>query len=442
MKKTKTAGVYQLDNGHFCYRLMIDRKNMKIDTTCRRDEKGNPFKTRLAASRALERKRNEVLNNQNNQKKKRKTFAEVYDLYLKNNAKSKANATIEKQKSMWNNHIEKEFGNKYIDDVSIGEINDYLNKLYAFGDDYNNYKNAYSYQYVEGFLKFFYLLINYAYSYDAIDCEKYTKMIINKATRITMPKKRQEDDDSEAEYYDNKTIKKIYNIVKDSNFEIPFLLGFTLGTRLSETFALRWSNIDWFRNEITIDAQLLYQDGVWVLDQVKTLNSKRTIYMSKELSNKLKKELKRQEKEKSKRSWRATEKVYDVRERNKEIEIVGGDFICRKENGELMTPNSIKYWKNAIKEKAGVDFHFHSLRKTHLTNLANLNTPLLEFQLRSGHKKIETAQKYYINRNALAQKITKENVDIASKIDTIEEELTEDMKILKKHFESEFIDKK
>lgn len=174
---------------------------------------------------------------------------------------------------------------------------------------------------------------------------------------------------------------------------------------------------------------------MWVLEQVKTLNSKRTIYMPKELIKTLKKEYERQKNEETKKSWRATEKVYDVRERNKEIKIIGGDFICRKENGELMTTNSRIYWVKKIKEKTGIDFHFHSLRKTHLTNLANLNTPLLEFQLRSGHKKIETAQKYYINRNAMAQKITKENVDIVSKIDTIESGLSIEMEALKAHFE-------
>lgn len=64
-----------------------------------------------------------------------------------------------------------------------------------------------------------------------------------------------------------------------------------------------------------------------------------------------------------------------------------------------------------IKKETGIDFH--SLRKTHLTNL---NTPLLEFQLRSGHKKIETAQKYYINRNAMAQKILTDNVETVAEV--------------------------
>ena len=44
MEKTNIKGVYKIAEGQFCYRLMIERKGMKkIDTTCRKDEKGNPF---------------------------------------------------------------------------------------------------------------------------------------------------------------------------------------------------------------------------------------------------------------------------------------------------------------------------------------------------------------------------------------------------------------
>lgn len=418
MEKTNIKGVYKIAEGQFCYRLMIERKGMKkIDTTCRKDENGNPFTTKTAAQRALEKKRLEVLGNPVKIKNKGdKTFSEIYELYLLNGTSRKAKSTIRKQKSMWENHIKNRFGNIVINEITVGEINDYLTNLYIYGDEYNKFSCGYAYKYVEGFLKFFYLLLNYAYAYESLDGEKYTRMLVNKQTRIRMPELRQEDLDEDGEYYDNKTIEKIWKIVKGGNFEIPFLLGYTLGTRISETFCLRWSNINWLNNSITIDGQLLYDEGVWTISSVKTLQAVRTIHMPKNLVIRLKQELWRQEAEKDKPSWRATERVIDVRERNNHKEIVGGDFICRKENGELMTTNSRSYWVKKIKSELGLDFHFHSLRKTHLTNLANLNTPILEFQLRSGHKKIETAQKFYINQNALAQKILKDNVESISSL--------------------------
>ena len=79
MEKTNIKGVYKIAEGQFCYRLMIERKGMKkIDTTCRKDEKGNPFTTKTAAQRALEKKRLEILGNPVKIKgKSDKTFAEV-----------------------------------------------------------------------------------------------------------------------------------------------------------------------------------------------------------------------------------------------------------------------------------------------------------------------------------------------------------------------------
>ncbi len=34
--------------------------------------------------------------------------------------------------------------------------------------------------------------------------------------------------------------------------------------------------------------------------------------------------------------------------------IISGDFVNRKENGELLTPNSIKYWTKAIKKSSSI----------------------------------------------------------------------------------------
>lgn len=77
--------------------------------------------------------------------------------------------------------------------------------------------------------------------------------------------------------------------------------------------------------------------------------------------------------------------------------IIGGDFINRKENGELLTVNSLKFWVKKIKSETGISFKYHSLRKTHLSMLAASNVPAKEVMQRAGHKKLETTMKYYIN---------------------------------------------
>ena len=38
MEKTNYTGVYKLDDNRYCYRLNINKKGLKIDTTCGLDE--------------------------------------------------------------------------------------------------------------------------------------------------------------------------------------------------------------------------------------------------------------------------------------------------------------------------------------------------------------------------------------------------------------------
>lgn len=92
--------------------------------------------------------------------------------------------------------------------------------------------------------------------------------------------------------------------------------------------------------------------------------------------------------------YKNTEKVFD--EVSKEW-IVGGDFINRRSNGELLTVNSMKYYSKKIKEEVKIEFKYHNLRHTYATNCAfnNMNMMLLMEML--GHKKLETTKKYYVN---------------------------------------------
>ena len=107
--------------------------------------------------------------------------------------------------------------------------------------------------------------------------------------------------------------------------------------------------------------------------------------------------------------YRADEIVIDKTKKEYK-KIQGGLFLNRKENGELLTPNSIKYWAKVIKKELGFEFKFHSLRRTHATMMANANTPAIELMQRLGHKKFDTTMSYYINSNELAKDKLKENL--------------------------------
>ena len=183
MTKTTSAGVFQLPNGMwgFRYAFMLNGKQKDIKRT--KDENGNPFKTERAAIKAREAAIIQVqaeLLNPPKFKKKRMTVAEVFAEYCENGRCGKAYGTTRKQDSLWKNHLSKKFGLRYVDDISVSDVVDYLSVLY--------YQDGRAYKYVESFLKMFYLIFGQAYSRNYLDVDAYNTLCVNKNTKIHMPK--------------------------------------------------------------------------------------------------------------------------------------------------------------------------------------------------------------------------------------------------------------
>lgn len=408
MAKNNDVGLKQLPNGNWSYRIYLTLDGRKVDTTCRVDDNGLPFKTKKAARDARDAKIVEMRKNpapEPDRKIKRVRLSQIYEDYMANGTTGKAPSTIRKQESMWENHVEHEFGNRYIDDITLKDLQNYLAKMYHNGDGRGK-EQSYSYKYVEGFLKFFYLLWACAYADNYVPYDVYDKMFVNKKTRLSMPKMTQEDkeDEDNIKSFTPLEIEKMNLVFQGTNFHISFILGYMLGVRISECFGLMWDDINWNEGTVKVRRQMLYEDGCFVLRPVKTLESDREIHMNDALQDYLFNYRKQQDANKVKwgHGYRATEKVLDRTVEGVEKVIIGGDFINRKENGELMTTNSVKYWARIVKE-LGIDFKYHSLRKTYGTFHAAANTPLLELKSAMGHKKIDTTMKYYINTGQLTR---------------------------------------
>ena len=148
MNEKENVGIYQLENGYWGFRYTITVNGKKKDVKKNKDLNGNPIKTEKAAIKAraaaLER---EKVNRSFKPKMQRMTFAEVYQEYCEFGRSGKAYTTIKKQDSLWENHLKDKFGKRFIDDISVAEVNDYLETLY--------YTEGRAYKYVEGFFKIF-----------------------------------------------------------------------------------------------------------------------------------------------------------------------------------------------------------------------------------------------------------------------------------------------
>lgn len=400
MAKKNDTGVYQLGNGNWAYRVyMKDAQGNKVDTTCRKDELGNSFKTKKAAIDARTKKIVELKTPIQKKTSADVTISKVWQEYLDTESKGKASATVKKYSSLWKNHIKTKFENIKLSELTVNDIETFLQELYDSG---------LSYHYVESFIKFFFLIGGIAYRKEWIDTDKYIRMFQDKGTKIRMPKMSQDDleDEFDVESYELYQIAEIEKIFKKGiddnnhgNLYTAFLLGYYLGVRISECFGLMWTDIKWKSKTIKINKQMVYEDSVFCLKPVKTLTSVREIDIPDILYSYLAQKYRDycRIRQTDSYKYKAVEIVLDKTKNGQQTAIQGGEFINRKTNGELLTINSMKYWAKKIKEETGIDFKYHSLRKTHLTQLAEMNTPVIEVMKRAGHKKYDTTMKYYIN---------------------------------------------
>lgn len=396
------TGIYQLKNGNWGFRYTVTIDGNRKDIRKTKDTDGRPFETKMDAIKgrllAMEQEKSRTAPEK---KIIRKTVSDVYSEYCERGRESRAYTTIKKQDSLWNNHICAKFGKRYVDEISVAEVMDFLTTLY--------YKRKYSYRYVEGFLKMFYLLFGQAYSRNYIDVDTYNKLCVNKDTRIRMPKIKS-DDDTDIVAFSPKELNQLDKYFKGTNAETAYLLGRYCGLRINECYGLKWSNVDLEKGTIHIDRQMQYQNGIIKLERPKTKNANRTIYMCDTLKEYMVDLFqKRQQYE---------IEMADLREQNRRmIQDMDGKKIYSTElvnclpNGKLQTLNSFKFPSREIKKKYHIEFKYHYLRHTFGTMMAEMNTPTHLLCNQMGHGKIQVTQQYYLAISQTGISILQQNLN-------------------------------
>ena len=387
MAKQNDTGVYQLPNGNWAYRFTFTVEGKKKNRKGTKDEFGNLLTTKRAAILA---RAAAVTREQEEQHRQapvtRKTFQEVYKEYCEQGRSGKAYQTIRKQDSIWNNHLCAKFGRRYIDGISVAEVNDYLAHLY--------YTEGRAYKYVESFLKMFYLIFGQAYSRNYLEVDTYNKLCVNKDVRIRMPKMKV-DEDAEIVAFTPDEVARLDEYFQGTNAETAYLLGRCCGLRINECYGLKWENIDTKRGTITIDRQMQYQEGLIKLVSLKTRNARRTVYMS----DKLKAYLRHLERENKAQAaalaaQRAQNQTFITDIDGKQISSL--ELVNSLPNGKIQTVNSMKYHSKTIKAKLGINFKFHYLRHTYGTRLAEMNTPTHILCNQMGHASGKVTERYYL----------------------------------------------
>ena len=402
--KPKETGVYQLKNGKWEYRFSITKNGEKMYHRKRKDENGNVFKTQSQAKKARAAALKKLSQDDPafmRRSLKNATVSQVFNEYCETGRFDKAYSTIKKQDSLWKNHLCERFGDRYIDDISVAEVNDYLSHLY--------YNEGRAYGYVEAFLKMFYLIFGQAYSRDYLDGEVYSKLCLNKGTKIHMPKKKVDDED-DVIVFSKDELKILDEHFSGGNAEMAYYLGRYCGLRINECYGLKWENVDIESGTITIDRQMQYQDGLIKLVPLKTRNAKRTIYMNDVLKKYfIKLAEMRAAAEENMRAVRQQNQTFITDLDGTKISSLG--LVNTTENGKIQTVNSMKYHSRTLKEKHNINFKFHFLRHTYGTAMADMNTPTHLLCNQMGHSSVNVTERYYISMSKTGVDILRGNLN-------------------------------
>lgn len=192
--------------------------------------------------------------------------------------------------------------------------------------------------------------------------------------------------------------KKLLEEVKPENsFYIPMMIAFHTGLRRAEVCGLTWDHINFEDKTLKVEQIMVMKEKEYMLGTPKTQSSYRTIPLGDTIINILKKHNLKQKENKLFYGQHYTET----------------NFVCTKENGEPVTPNSIKWSARHISQKTKIPFNFHSFRHTHATMLLENGAKPKSVQGRLGHSRISTTLDTYSH---LTKKLKKEAVDIFEKM--------------------------
>ncbi|WP_434284590.1 tyrosine-type recombinase/integrase [Clostridium botulinum] len=262
-------------------------------------------------------------------------------------------------------HIKPALGVYKLKSLTPSVLQKFLNKKYLNGFAKNSVSNFYGV--LSGALKMA------VYPYQLIK--------ENPMNYVNMPKYNNvKNDKNDLKVITLEQFNKIINrFPKGSSFHVPLYIGFNTGLRAAEVCGLTWNCINFDDRTLTVEKILLKKGREWIFGTPKTKSSNRTILIGKTLYNILK----------SHKKWQIENKLKYGKY------YTHSNFICTKENGQLVTPDSLKYLSRVVNYELNISFSFHSLRHTHATMLLESGANIKDIQKRLGHSKLSTTMDTY-----------------------------------------------
>ena len=194
-------------------------------------------------------------------------------------------------------------------------------------------------------------------------------------------------------------LKTLLQVSKGTPLEIILQIEVNTGLRIGELLALKWSDIDFEKNEISIKGTVVYQKGKGsVIGTPKSLSSTRTIPVSASLIDRLK--------------LLKAEESKQLSKFNKKWCLDDMPVIHNKKWGLCTASKISSDFSKLLRENNLRHIRFHDLRKSHASVLAlEYNVEPYAIRERLGHSRVSTTMNCYIGGTA------KQQIDGLSKLE-------------------------
>lgn len=336
--------------------------NGKQITTTRRN-----FNTKKEAQLALSRLKVQFEKGEYNKPKEdRYTFNQVFEIWKNNYELTVKESTFVKVMSQYEFHILPIFGSKFIDDISVIDIQNYANDKV---NNFVNYRNL-----ITNISRIF----DYAVNIGLIDA--------NPTKRISIPKRKiSVGDNKKQNYYTKIELKQFLDLSRKQQpyyiYAFFQLLAYS-GCRKGEILGLQWRSVSFKDNHINIIQTLASgKDNRLYLEQPKTKHSKRIVSLDKQTMEVLKHWKKEQRKMMFQLGYNTMNDEQLV--------------FSNIENSFLQVSKPRKWMLQTIQKNNLKEISIHGFRHTHATLLLEAGVSPKVISERLGHSSIQITLDLY-----------------------------------------------
>ena len=303
------------------------------------------------------------------------TVINRFELHIENNKKEWSPSTTKNYEVCLNKNIKPFFRTTKLQELTVSQLQQYINYLH----------NKYSYTGMK---------LRYSFLASVLkECYRLREIHENLCDFIKLPTNKGQVP-FKGESYTKEEVKEIL-LKLDDELELPITMALLTGMRRGEIIGLRWCDIDFSQNTISINQTAIYVNSTLIYKKPKTNTSIRTIYVQDALINLLKTE----------------------RSRQNRLNIQGvlnnpNDLVCLNKYDNPWIPQTLAHCYKVFCEANNIRLlRLHDLRHTHATLLLLAGVDFKTISNRLGHTSIQITIDRYSHVMEEMEKSAVENLN-------------------------------